>query len=198
MSMYSPYGFGSIPYALTRRKVFISYFHGDRAWAQHFVNTFGSANGVFIPKALGLDFAGADRINSRDPDYVMDRIREKCIDDSSVQIVLVGPCTHSRRYIDWEIKRSLRSGNGLLGIHLPPANPVYLQNALRPTGPKMVRDMHDFYRIRVGRRICADRSKKPTKLGHLANIFGKMLMTRGATTKNARCVVLPIRFAAVS
>lgn len=124
--MSLPYQLRSLQSLITRRKVFISYFHGDRPWAQYFVNTFGSVNGAFIPKALGLDFAGADRIDSRDPDYVMDQIREKCIDDSSVQIVLMGPCTHSRRYIDWEIKRSLRSGNGLLGILLPPANPIYL------------------------------------------------------------------------
>src|SRR5207244_2128436 len=38
-------------------------------------------------------------------------------------IVLVGSCTHSRRYVDWEIKASLRQGqddpNGLIGILLP-------------------------------------------------------------------------------
>lgn len=124
--MSLPYQLRSLQAINTRRKAFISYFHGDQGWAQHFVNTFGSANGVFIPRALGLDYAGADRINSQNTDYVMDQIRDRCIDDSSVQIVLMGPCTHSRRYIDWEIKRSLLSGNGLLGIHLPPANPVYL------------------------------------------------------------------------
>jgi hypothetical protein len=124
MSSYSPYPFPGFPVAAIRRKVFISYFYGDRAWAQHFVNTFGA--GVFIPKALGLDYDGADRIDSRNPDYVMEQIRERCITDSSVQIVLIGPCTHSRRYIDWEIKRSLRAGNGLLGIHLTPGQSVYL------------------------------------------------------------------------
>lgn len=124
--MSLPYQLRSLQTGITRRKVFISYYHGDRAWAQHFVNTFGAANGVLIPKALGLDYDGADRINSQNTDYVMDQIRERCIADSSVQIVLIGPCTHSRRYIDWEIKRSLMCGNGLLGIHLPPSNPVYL------------------------------------------------------------------------
>jgi hypothetical protein len=38
-------------------------------------------------------------------------------------MVLLGTCTHSRRYIDWEIKSSLRQGsytpNGLIGIVLP-------------------------------------------------------------------------------
>jgi hypothetical protein len=118
-NMSLPYQLRTLQTIATRRKVFISYYHGDRNWAQYFVNTFGSKNGVFIPKALGLAYDGADRINSQNTDYVMDQIRERCIDDSSVQIVLIGSCTHSRRYIDWEIKRSLRAGKGLLGILIP-------------------------------------------------------------------------------
>jgi hypothetical protein len=124
--MSLPYQLRSLQTGIARRKVFISYYHGDRALAQHFVNAFGSSNGVFIPKALGLDYDGADRINSQNTDYVMDQIRERCIDDSSVQIVLLGRCTHSRRYIDWEIKRSLLAGNGLLGILLPPNTSAHL------------------------------------------------------------------------
>jgi hypothetical protein len=126
MFMSLSYQLRSLQAVNTRRKAFISYFHGDRSWAQYFINTFGAPNGVFIPKALGLDYDGADRINSQDTDYVMDQIRERCIDDSSVQIVLLGRCTHSRRYIDWEIKRSLLAGNGLLGILLPPNTGVHL------------------------------------------------------------------------
>lgn len=43
--------------------------------------------------------------------------------DSTVTIVLVGSCTHSRRYVDWEVKASLQQGNtlpnGLIAINLP-------------------------------------------------------------------------------
>ena len=53
----------------------------------------------------------------------MNQIREKCLLDSTVTIVLLGKCTHSRRHVDWEIKSSLRQGasapNGLIGIVLP-------------------------------------------------------------------------------
>jgi len=121
--------------------------HGDHDAAQRFVNTYGSTGGVFIPKALGLDYYGADRISSTDTDYVMDQIRERCINDSSMQIVLIGPCTHSRRYIDWEIKRSLLGGNGLLGILLPPTRVLISRRDFRlitlPTGW----DSHNFILI---------------------------------------------------
>ncbi len=65
-----------------------------------------------------------DFINSTDTDYVMKCIRENYLSDSTVTIVLIGSCTHSRRYVDWEIKSSLRQGqyttpNGLIGILLP-------------------------------------------------------------------------------
>ena len=63
-------------------------------------------------------------IDSNNTDYVMGQIRKKYISDSTVNIVLIGTCTHIRRYVDWEIKSSLRQGedllpNGLLGIVLP-------------------------------------------------------------------------------
>ena len=67
-----------------------------------------------------------DFINSKNGDYVMGQIRKKYLGDSTVTIVLIGTCTHSRRYVDWEIKSSLRRGsytpNGLLGIVMPGAD----------------------------------------------------------------------------
>ena len=106
---------------IPKRKTFISYYHGDQIVAQAFVNRFGTEpNKVFIPKALGLCYEEEDQIQSNNPDYVMDQIRERYIADSTVQIVLIGLCTHSRRYVDWEIKRSLSNGNGLIGILIPP------------------------------------------------------------------------------
>jgi len=63
-------------------------------------------------------------IDSTDSDYVMRRIRELYIGDSTVTLVMLGKCTWARRYVDWEIQASLRAPqdglpNGLLGIKLP-------------------------------------------------------------------------------
>jgi hypothetical protein len=106
----------------TRRKVFISHYKGDKSEVDAFISTFYQA---FIPKVLGAN-DNDDFIKSTDTDYVMRRIREKYLDDSTVTIVLLGRCTHSRRYVDWEIKSSLQQGsrppNGLLGIALPSTN----------------------------------------------------------------------------
>ena len=103
-----------------RRKVFISHYKGDRKAVDAFIKKWTDEQRVFIAKALGT-FDNEDFINSTNTDYVMSQIRKKYIGDSTVTIVLIGECTHSRRYVDWEIKASLRQGedakpNGLLGI----------------------------------------------------------------------------------
>ncbi len=105
-----------------RRKVFISHYKGDREEVNSFIETFANQEKVFIPYVLGAN-DNDDFINSTDTDYVMTQIRKKYLLDTTVTIVLIGSCTHSRRYVDWEIKSSLRQGaytpNGLMGIILP-------------------------------------------------------------------------------
>lgn len=116
--MYSNYGLGG--YSGVRRKVFISYHHADQVEVDKFVQDFSLYSGIFMRKMLGMQ---DDIINSMDASYVMRRIRQNYLNDSTITIVLLGSCTHSRRYVDWEIKTSLRQGgytpNGLLGIILP-------------------------------------------------------------------------------
>jgi len=106
-----------------RHKVFISYHHDDQEEVEEFIETFDRERRVFIARALGVGMAD-DVINSNDTDYVMRRIRELYLKDSTVTIVLIGKCTWARRYVDWEIQSSLRCGetvtpNGLLGVKLP-------------------------------------------------------------------------------
>ena len=106
-----------------KRKVFISYHHDDQDEAEEFIETFDQEREVFIARALGVGME-QDIIDSDDTDYVMRRIRELYLKDSTVTIVLIGKCTWARRYVDWEIQASLRHGetvtpNGLLGIKLP-------------------------------------------------------------------------------
>lgn len=105
-----------------RRKVFISHFKGDVIAVNSFIARFQS---VLIPRVIGVTDDDSDLINSTNPDYVMSEIRRKYITtESTVTLVLLGTCTHSRRYVDWEIKASLRQGSvtpsGLLGVLLDP------------------------------------------------------------------------------
>jgi len=105
-----------------KRRVFISHYKGDSGEVEAFIQYFANEQGVFTPYVLGAN-GNDDFIDSANTDYVMTQIRKKYLLDTTVTIVLVGNCTHSRRYIDWEIKSSLRQGeyapNGLMGIILP-------------------------------------------------------------------------------
>jgi len=106
-----------------RRKCFISYHHEDQFAVDRFVGDFDHSHDCFIARGLGTEMPG-DVINSWDTGYVMRRIRERFLSDSTVTIVLMGRCTWARRYVDWELQASLRKGdfttpNGLIGIKLP-------------------------------------------------------------------------------
>jgi hypothetical protein len=105
-----------------RRKVFISYHHADAEEIKSFIQSFDHAADSFIARGIGVGMTG-DIINSNNTDYVMSQIRQEYLSDSSITLVMIGNCTWSRRYVDWELQASLRSGptitpNGVLGIKL--------------------------------------------------------------------------------
>ncbi len=107
-----------------RHRCFISYHHDlDEDAVDDFVRTFDHERDAFIARGLGQEMS-QDIIDSDDTDYVMRRVRELYLEDSTVTLVLMGKCSWARRYVDWELQSSLRSGatvtpNGLLGIILP-------------------------------------------------------------------------------
>ena len=107
---------------LTRHKTFLSSPHDDSALVQRVIEQFDDTHYSFITRGIG---APEDLINSEDPDYVMREIRRRFLSDSTVTIVLLGACTSTRRFVDWEIQASLRQPanglpNGLLGVLLDP------------------------------------------------------------------------------
>lgn len=109
-----------------RRKCFVSYHQQDLPRVNRFISRFGPRN--FIKRGITVP---QDVIGSMSTDYVLRRIRELYLRDSTVTIVLIGQCTWARKFVDWEIQTSLRRPaaglpNGLTGIlndktrpHLP-------------------------------------------------------------------------------
>lgn len=105
-----------------RHKCFISYHKEDKDEVDAFIRTFDHDRDAFIARGIGEEMS-QDIIDSDDSSYVMRRIRELYLRDSTVTLVMMGKCTWARRYVDWEIQSSLRCGetvtpNGLLGIKL--------------------------------------------------------------------------------
>ena len=121
-----------------RHKCFLSYHVDDAEEALEFVTTFDS---VFIPRAIGIS-DDAPWIDSDDTGYIMQKIRDDYLRDSTVTIVLVGRCTWARKFIDWEVYSTLRNDtrnrlSGLLAIRLTSTS------AARPTLPGRVDERQD-------------------------------------------------------
>jgi len=110
-----------------RRKVFISYHHDSD---QDFYNTFSTVFSAGFEVVQDNSLARA--VDSDDTDYVIRRIREEYITGTSCTIVLCGPQTRWRKYVDWEIKATLDKGHGLIGIILPNNPPAMLGGVHKP------------------------------------------------------------------
>lgn len=116
----------------TRHKCFVSYRVTDMEEVEAFLDNFGTE---FIPRSVGVTEED-DFFDSDDDDYIRRRIRELYLKDTSVTILLVGGCSWSRKFIDWEISSSLRNDsvnrrNGLLAIQLPSADGARVPDRLK-------------------------------------------------------------------
>lgn len=58
-----------------------------------------------------------DPVQSRDPNYIKRCINEQ-MRGTSVTVVLIGSKTHQSEWVDYEIRRAIEEGKGLLGIRL--------------------------------------------------------------------------------
>ena len=121
MSIYRSLGLGYGPLGLQvakKPRIFVSYHHGnDQQWYDKFVAVFGQTYDLFMDSSLER------KVDSDDCDYTRRRIREENIAGSSMTIVLCGPETWKRRWVDWEIQTTLNKEHALLGIVLPNSMP---------------------------------------------------------------------------
>jgi hypothetical protein len=121
----SPEGGGLFGLAQIRRKVFISFHHGnDRIYYEQFSHTFCDQYDVFY------DNSPERAINSDDVDYIRWRLWDEHITNTSCTIVLIGRDTWGRKFVDWEICGTLEKEHGLIGVMLPSASLGLLSAAL--------------------------------------------------------------------
>ena len=119
-----------------RHKRFISYHHDDQEEVDKFIETFDHDRDVFIARAVGSDQTMDELIQSDDDDYVVRRIREEHIRDSTVTLVFVGKNTWTRKFVDWELAASLHQGpkaglpNGVVAILSPELSEAILPDRL--------------------------------------------------------------------
>lgn len=100
------------------RRIFISYEGSDRKKAKGFRLLRWNKN-------VDVEFQDRhllDPVDSKDPSYIKRCIGEQ-IKGTSVTVVLVGEDTAESDWVEWEIKKSLENGNGLLAIKIDDSIP---------------------------------------------------------------------------
>ena len=121
-------------YDPTRHTCFVSYHDADFSEVESFIRQFGEE---FVPRCVGV--TPQDRfVGSLDEHYIKSRVRDECLGDSTVTIVLLGRETWHQMFVDWEIAASLLEGparprNGILAMPLP-------SMGNRATLPERIRD----------------------------------------------------------
>jgi hypothetical protein len=96
---------------MTTRRVFISYEGSDRMKAKGFRLLRWNKN-------VDVEFQDRhllDPVDSTNKDYIQQCIRDE-IHGTSTTVVLVGENTKDSDWVDYEIERSLKDGNGLVAI----------------------------------------------------------------------------------
>ena len=112
----------------TRREVFVSYQHSsDQAYYDAFSRMFHDAYEIIYDNSLER------KIDSDNHDYVIQGIRDEFITGTSCTVVLCGPTSYQRKYIDWEVKATLEKEHGLIAIQLPSLVPAVSGSVTVPT-----------------------------------------------------------------
>jgi len=98
-------------------KVFISFHHDDQCYKDKFAE-------MMDRNIVDKSVSDGDIDSSNNTEHTRQLIRDDFIADATVTVVLIGPCTWQRKYVDWEISSSLTDTSknprcGLLGILLP-------------------------------------------------------------------------------
>jgi len=123
-------------YDPTRLTCFVCYHDADFSDVESFIRQYGTE---FIPRCIGVSEKDGF-VGSLDDHYIMSRVREEILGDSTVTILLLGMETWHQRFVDWEIAASLhetplRSRNGILAMPLP-------SMGNRAVLPDRIRDNH--------------------------------------------------------
>ena len=123
---------------MSKHKVFISYYHkDDEYYRNRFEQLFGH---LVILKSVKLGEIDEDLSTN----YIKRLIQENHLDDTSVLIVLVGPNTHCRKHVDWEISAALNKKvggySGVFGLCLPTHDAYKKDNYNQDTVPPRLVD----------------------------------------------------------
>lgn len=107
-------------------KCFISYYHDEDQKYKDYLSRLAEQKNLFDDVSIEIQFDDT----GLSTDQVFNIIRDQYLKDSSVTIVILGPCTKSRKFVDREIGASLRKTSnfprcGLVVLRTPEFENLY-------------------------------------------------------------------------
>jgi hypothetical protein len=131
------------------RRVFFSFHYARDLWRVNVVRNSGVIEGV---AAAGFHDASLWEETQRKGDAAIRALIDKGLDGTSVTVVLIGAQTANRRYVGYEIDKSVERGNGILGVLIN--NIKDQRGTIDPEGPipaNLVRVGAPVYRWEYGK-----------------------------------------------
>lgn len=107
--------------SIDKHKVFISYYHYDDQEYKEEIETWNETYDLFVD--LSVNDGEIDDTNMSD-EQIRVKIRDEYIKDATVLVLLCGPNTKYRKFIDWELHAAMYNTDknpkmGILVVNLP-------------------------------------------------------------------------------
>jgi len=83
------------------------------------------------------DYSVKEPFDSKNADYIKQKIREK-IRQSSVTICFVGEYTAKSKWVDWEIRETIKLGKGVIAMYQGDAPPKNVPPAIKENKIKLI------------------------------------------------------------
>ncbi|MET0106058.1 MAG: TIR domain-containing protein [Sedimenticola sp.] len=116
-----------------QKNVFISHYGKDD---EHV----GGLKDLLAQKGYTLKNSSIDSTKpnqANNEDYIRQLLRSR-IDWAGTTIVLIGPQTHTREWVDWEIEQSEKAGNRIVGVYIEGATDADVPESFEKFGDALV------------------------------------------------------------
>jgi len=136
------------------RRVFFSFHYETDIWRASNVRKSGALDAV---ARAGFSDGSLWEKAKKEGDSEIRRLIQAGLHGTSVTAVLIGAETANRSWVDYEIRESIKRGNGLLGIRINGIKDQDGRRSARGPVPSALREggysLHDWDRAQVGRWI---------------------------------------------
>ncbi|MFZ1346107.1 MAG: TIR domain-containing protein [Tabrizicola sp.] len=124
----------------TQKNVFISHHHGDDSHVDSFQNMLGRGDYHVRNSSVRMKPANERRVKEgRVSDNTIKRLLRMKMRWASTVVVLIGPKTHTRPWVNWEIEQAHKLGKRIVGVYLHGGTAANVPSALDDYGQAIVK-----------------------------------------------------------